>query len=357
MLTKENYTKENIIRLQKMSGNDPSMLEKTVFAFGLLEAITKVGMPFIFKGGTCLMLLLDKPRRLSTDIDIIVEPGTDVDKYIQEAGKLFPFISQKEDIRTGRNNIEKRHYEFTYESPINDKPLVILLDILFEKNNYENVIQKEIANDILLTEDKNLFVKLPDVNSILGDKMTAFAPHTTGVKFGVGKELEVIKQLFDCYTLIQVMDDYKGTAAVYHRVAETELDYRGLDISIKQVLIDTISSCFCIISKGAINKADYANFAEGIRRIGGHIYSGKFNGDVAAFIACEVLYFATCLYTESDFSKIEKPEYYLKEKLSFKGARGVNYLRKVNAEGYAYLVAASKLLGDEVEDIVYCYEK
>lgn len=52
---------------------DPSIIERTVFAFGLLEAITRVGMPFIFKGGTSLMVMLDDPRRLSTDIDIIVK--------------------------------------------------------------------------------------------------------------------------------------------------------------------------------------------------------------------------------------------------------------------------------------------
>ena len=55
MLTQDNFTKENIERLQKISGNDPSLLEKTVYAFGLLEAISKVGMPFIFKGGICFV--------------------------------------------------------------------------------------------------------------------------------------------------------------------------------------------------------------------------------------------------------------------------------------------------------------
>lgn len=56
MLTQENYTRENIERLYSVSGNDPSLLEKTVYAFGLLEAIAKVGMPFIFKGETCLII-------------------------------------------------------------------------------------------------------------------------------------------------------------------------------------------------------------------------------------------------------------------------------------------------------------
>lgn len=82
MLLKGNYTAEHINELRKKTGADPSILERTVFAFGLLEAISKAGMSFIFKGGTSLLILLEHPKRLSTDIDIIVKPGTDIDRYI-----------------------------------------------------------------------------------------------------------------------------------------------------------------------------------------------------------------------------------------------------------------------------------
>ena len=70
MLTKENFNESHIRMLQKQSKKDPALLERAVFAFGLLEAIRRVEMPFIFKGGTCLILLLKHPMRLSTDIDI-----------------------------------------------------------------------------------------------------------------------------------------------------------------------------------------------------------------------------------------------------------------------------------------------
>ena len=65
MLTPENYTAEHIAALRMSTGADPSILERTVFAFGLLEAIRKVEMPFIFKGGTSLFVLLAQPRRLN----------------------------------------------------------------------------------------------------------------------------------------------------------------------------------------------------------------------------------------------------------------------------------------------------
>lgn len=79
------------------------------------------------------MLLLKHPYRLSTDIDIVVQPGTNIDRYVNEAGKIFPFKSVDEDIRNARNSIEKRHFRFTYASPSSNKDVTILMDVLFEK--------------------------------------------------------------------------------------------------------------------------------------------------------------------------------------------------------------------------------
>ncbi len=45
MLRRENYTAEHILRLRNETGADPSILERTIFAFGLLEAIRSVNMP------------------------------------------------------------------------------------------------------------------------------------------------------------------------------------------------------------------------------------------------------------------------------------------------------------------------
>ena len=48
MLLRENYTVEHISRLREETGADPSILERTVFAFGLLEAIRSVEIiPFV----------------------------------------------------------------------------------------------------------------------------------------------------------------------------------------------------------------------------------------------------------------------------------------------------------------------
>ena len=92
------------------------------------------------------MLILDKPARLSTDIDILVEPGTDVDGYIEKASRIFPFLNKKEDIRKGKNGIVKRHFRFTYFSPLRNTEFYILLDVVFAHLPYAKTIQKEIRN-------------------------------------------------------------------------------------------------------------------------------------------------------------------------------------------------------------------
>ena len=67
MIKSETFSEEHTQSLHAQSKRDPILLERTIYAFGLLEALARVGMPFVFKGGSCLMLLLDKPQRLSTD--------------------------------------------------------------------------------------------------------------------------------------------------------------------------------------------------------------------------------------------------------------------------------------------------
>ena len=46
MLLCENYTAEHILRLRKETGEDPSIQERTIFAFGLLEAMLPVSCKF-----------------------------------------------------------------------------------------------------------------------------------------------------------------------------------------------------------------------------------------------------------------------------------------------------------------------
>lgn len=106
MILEESFSIEHINSIkEKYPTLDKQLIERTIFALGLLESLTKVNMPFIFKGGTALMLLLEKPFRLSTDIDIIVDPSCDVEEYLNEVASIYPFIHMDEHVRVGKMNL------------------------------------------------------------------------------------------------------------------------------------------------------------------------------------------------------------------------------------------------------------
>ena len=72
MIDPKSRSKEWILEsCGKNKVNDPTLMEKTIRAFSLLEALAKSGCPFLFKGGSALMLQLACTQRLSVDIDIV----------------------------------------------------------------------------------------------------------------------------------------------------------------------------------------------------------------------------------------------------------------------------------------------
>ena len=344
MILKENYEEQHIRDLQAASKGDPGLIERTLYAFGLLEALAVVGLDFTFKGGTSLLLLLPKPKRLSTDIDIVVVPETDIADYIEKASHIFPFTSMEEQERIGKNNIVKRHFKFTYDSPVRRAPLYILLDVLFEENHYERIVEKEISNELLMTDGKNLSVKLPSVDCVLGDKLTAFAPYTTGIPLRKKKDLEVIKQFYDVNTLIDSFEAFDDVKNTYFAISEAELRYRGNEATAKQALEDTIQAAVCIGSRGKTSAKDFSSYIQGTRDIVNHIYERGFNMEMASTMAPKVIYMAACLLTDTPFEKTFDKESLREENLTQKDLLTMKTFRKTRSDDYGYLVLADRLL-------------
>lgn len=347
MIAKANFSVEHIRDLQRESKRDPILLERTLYAFGLLEALSRVGMPFIFKGGTSLMLLLEHPMRLSTDIDIVVAPDEDIDHFIREAGKIFPFASCEEQIRHGHNDIEKRHFKFQYDSPINQRPFYILLDVVFEENHYARLVEKPIRNELLLLDDgaEDQLVRMPDANCMIGDKLTAFAPHTTGISFGIQKEMEIIKQMYDISTLLEVMDDFSLVRETYLDVVETEIRYRGIDVTAQDCLQDTLDTALCILSRGKIHREDYPLLQDGIRRIIGHIFRENFNGELAIGRAAKVFLLAANLLSgQGTFHGISESTDYAHATLNGTPYKVLNYLKRQDTEAFKTVYEGARLI-------------
>ncbi|MCD8369815.1 MAG: nucleotidyl transferase AbiEii/AbiGii toxin family protein [Clostridiales bacterium] len=345
MLSRENFELKHIIELQGKSRRDPNLIERALFAFGLLEALRRVDLPFIFKGGTSLLLLLDRPMRLSTDIDIIVEPGTEVDNYLEKAARIFPFRSYEEQERKEKNNIVKRHFRFQFDSPRMGEPLEIILDILFEHSKYAKVIEKPIASELLITEPEYLTVSIPDPNSILADKLTAFAPHTTGVLLGTKKDLEIMKQMFDVYMLINAMTDFDIVCKTYSDVVRDEIAYRGIEVTEQDVLLDTYEAAACVAGRGLLNPEEYKSYLKGIRSLSGHVYSLNYSAETASTYAPVIMYLAACMLKKQRFEKITNPEeFFDRQHMDKKMAKSLKSLKKRDPMAYTYSVLADNIL-------------
>ena len=116
MIDKNTLTQQWIDKVSKSNRNaDKILVEKVIRALLLLEGLSKVELPFVFKGGTALMLLMNSAKRLSIDIDIIVSKiPKNLEEMMQEVGKIQGFNIVELQHRTTASEIEKAHYKFFY---------------------------------------------------------------------------------------------------------------------------------------------------------------------------------------------------------------------------------------------------
>ncbi|MDD7551600.1 MAG: nucleotidyl transferase AbiEii/AbiGii toxin family protein [Rikenellaceae bacterium] len=168
--------------------------------------LSESGCPYIWKGGSCLMLLLGSGlHRLSIDVDIVCPPGTNIEQYLAK----FPeygftgreTIEREQRFSSVPKSHEKLHYKVAYLSQT-ERTESILLDVLYEYAQYEKVETKDIKSPFILLDGAPLTVKVPSVDDILADKLTAFAPNTSGIPYfknGKPKFVEIMELREDDY--------------------------------------------------------------------------------------------------------------------------------------------------------------
>src|SRR5690606_12500305 len=180
MIEKISFTKEwlDSFRAEKEHKSiNVTILEKMVHAFSLLEYLKLAGLEFVFKGGTSLVLLLEKDNRFSIDIDIISsverEPLEKIlDKVVANSHFKRHILNENRSYKEG---VPKAHYTFEFDSVYNPNvPGTILLDILFDSPHYPELIESAIEVSWLSVDGTTTTITTPSVNSICGDKLTAF---------------------------------------------------------------------------------------------------------------------------------------------------------------------------------------
>jgi len=361
MINNESFTKKWIqSKHLEVSHTDPGLIEKIIYALSLLEQLKLSGMDFIFKGGTSLILLMPQPRRLSIDIDIILnKEDKNLEVFFENVVNMGVFISFEKMKRESQQQVPKAHYCFYFNSVINfDKPQKILLDILFEENCYIETKEIPIKSPLLKTDGIEVNVTVPTIDCILGDKLTAFAPNTIGVPYekkGIGRELEVAKQLYDVSNLFDVFSDLKIVKDTYNKIALKEFDYRNMKQSTLFSLDDTFKASLSIVSKGTIEKEDYQKLVRGIKKLGAYIFISPFNPEVAIINASKVAYLAMAVKNDCEqILKFVNPNDIKDLYITNKDYLKLNRLKKTNPEAFFYIYHAINLVDSTIkkEDII-----
>jgi predicted nucleotidyltransferase component of viral defense system len=331
---------------------DKILIEKVIRALFLLEGLVKIDLDFVFKGGTALMLLMDSSKRLSIDIDIIL--NTEPEKL----GELFEsmltqqfFTRYERKERSTESKIRKAHYKFFYKPThqTHSSEEYVLLDILYEKIDYQKLIKVPIKSKFVILDGDGLEVQIPSREDILGDKLTAFAPNTTGIPYfknDTSMSMEIAKQLYDVAGLVDLTDDIAIVTETFKSFAKTELNYREKDeLNYNDVIEDIIQTSLCIVSRGVAGYGDFNELQAGIQRISRYIFSEPFHLEIAIVLASKAAYLAASIRYNQE--KMEKYNTSLQMKewtiLNPLWPR-LNRLKKSNPEAFFYWYKLHELI-------------
>jgi len=285
-----------------------AILEKMIHSLYLVDLLNRNGLDFVFKGGTSLILLMDEDNRFSIDVDIIcTAERKELESVFENIVKESKFSAFKlDEKRSYKPGVPKVHYAFEYLSQINPKlKSDILLDVLREEILYPELKIYPVKAK-WISGKENGFVKIPSIDSITGDKLTAFAPNTTGIPYFKGNVsfgMEICKQLFDIGRLFEHLSDIKIVSESFFSFAEREISYRkitnsSLELTPENVLKDILRTSLTIAKRNANKtepeKTNFRLIQEGIKSFGsGYLMTGKFRLDEAITASAKVAYLAS----------------------------------------------------------------
>jgi hypothetical protein len=319
MIDNASLSAEWLAEKRRQYKKDPGIMEGMIHALYLLDQLKLTGLDFIFKGGTSLILLMKKPLRFSVDIDVIVRPDLrreELEEYLSRIIMNSEFLRMEIDERRSyKEGIPKAHYKFIYRSNVSTKSKAgeivthpekeILLDVLFAENPYPVLVERKIQTDWIKMTGEPLTVVTPDINSIAGDKLVAFAPTTTGVPYGAAKEREIIKQLFDVGNLFDLLVDIEIFKKSYRMSAEGEIKHRPdrKISSIEDILRDTIATGIIIARREFHDKDDsesktkFLEINTGISQFSHFVFEGNFRIDHAQVASAKASYLSAMILT------------------------------------------------------------
>ena len=213
---------------------------------------------------------------------------------------------------------------------------------------YQQLVTQNIDSTFVFQSGKPLQVQVPCFDDILGDKLTAFAPNTTGIPYekgGQSRAMEIIKQLYDIGNLVEQMKSPIITATTFYAFAKTELGYRNIESDTKSVLDDIFDTALTISTKGQLGKGNMDALMQGIGQLKQYIFSESYHIEKAVTHSARAAYAATLIQTKGKkIQRFTDPMEIKDWNIANQQYSKLNKLRKSNPEAFYYWYQALALL-------------
>lgn len=304
MISDETLSRKHIQNVASaLKASDERVVERALRALVVLDRLAESALRFVFKGGTSLLMHLPAPKRLSVDVDMFCDQPAELfeDVLGEEVCKGL-FGEFRLEKRGAYSQPKRRHYRIPYVSVISSEEDYILIDVVEDPCPILDVEEKPLDMSFLKIEGSPTMVTLPKVSALLADKLTAFAPHTIGVKFktrsGLGHEHQVMKQFVDIAQLYEYGFSISELRRNYEAVAEAEITYRDTMLTPEDALRDTMRTSFDVSCLN-IPRRQFAErdiLLSGVSKVRGDLIHGALlNTETIPIMAGRVAYLAALL--------------------------------------------------------------
>lgn len=325
---------------------DSGIFEKAVYALNLLPSLLDTYPNLIFKGGTAILLHQYPPLRLSIDIDILLPENARASlngKLAAVAKASGIFNSIEEDVRDSR--IPKAHFKFFYDSHFSKLEQNILLDVVFCENPYPKMVKKPLRGNVLILKDTNAVVTIPTVEGLFGDKLTAMAPKTLGIRLTDGRDMEFVKQIIDLgglFGLVSLVDEIKKA---FENTAEQENGFRGTHFTLEEVIEDILDVAWkysqWMVKGGDNSFKEITSINRGMERVRNHLV-GNVDSGALKLIFGRIAYVLKLIGKDKTAKILKTVDFSTVKDLRLEGKfKILEGLRKAQAEAYSYWALAA----------------
>lgn len=341
MIHKNSLSREWITGLgEKLGKVDKALLEKAIRALFLAEQLHLKGLRFQFKGGTSLLLHLREPRRFSIDVDIVtIESRADIARVLGALCAEDEFVRWEEDIRPHKSRLPVEHYKVFYSTlfPGFSPENYILLDVIYQPDLPAWTETRPLEHAWLQRDGEPANLSVATIEGLLGDKLTAFAPTTTGILYEKNRPVEIIKQLYDIGALFDETGDMALVSSVYEKICAQQIAFRNLSATLADVLADSLRAALAICDRNEQNP-DFQILKRGIVNIKPHLLH-RFSIEDAIIAAAKVMYLTSLIGSNPGrvWARFSHAMELTPWSISTPDFNRFNRLKKTNPEAFFYI--------------------